>query len=79
MGVIVRLHWITFFYSIKISTISIAVVCMSASTLFTSFLEPLIFKRRYYLSEAILSVAVSIGVLVIFGFETSYTSGIILV
>lgn len=76
-GVIVGLHWITFFYSIKISTISIAVVCMSASTLFTSFLEPIIFKRRYYLSEAILSVAVSIGVLVIFGFETSYTSGII--
>jgi drug/metabolite transporter (DMT)-like permease len=76
-GVIVGLHWITFFYSIKISTISIAVVCMSASTLFTSFLEPLIFKRRYYLSEAILSIAVSIGVLVIFGFETSYTAGII--
>ncbi len=76
-GVIVGLHWITFFYSIKISTISIAVVCMSASTLFTSFLEPLIFKRKYYLSEALLSVSVSIGVLVIFGFETSYTAGII--
>ncbi|MBI3136623.1 MAG: EamA family transporter [Bacteroidetes bacterium] len=77
-GVIVGLHWITFFYSIKISTISIAVVCMSASTLFTSFLEPIIFKRRYYFSELILSIAVSAGVMVIFGFETRYTFGIVI-
>jgi drug/metabolite transporter (DMT)-like permease len=77
-GVIVGLHWITFFYSIKISTISIAVVCMSASSLFTSFLEPLIFKRRYYFSELILSIAVSIGVLVIFGFESKHTWGIVI-
>lgn len=77
-GVIVGLHWITFFYSIKISTISVAVVCMSASTLFTSILEPIIFKRRYYLSEFFLSIAVTVGVLVIFGFEKSYKAGIII-
>ena len=76
--VIVGLHWITFFYSIKISTVSIAVVCLSSSSLFTSFLEPLIFKRRYFFSELILSIAVCVGVLVIFGFETSYTLGIII-
>lgn len=50
---------------------------MSASTLFTSFLEPLIFKRRYYFSELILSLAVTAGVIIIFGFETSHTTGII--
>lgn len=77
-GVIVGLHWVTFFLAIKISTVSIAVVCMSAATLFTSFLEPLIFKRRYFFSEFILSIAVSAGVMVIFGFETSYTLGILI-
>lgn len=51
---------------------------MSASTLFTSFLEPIIFKRHYYFSELILSIAVSAGVLIIFGFETKYTLGIII-
>ena len=35
-GVIVGLHWFCFFYSIKVSTVSIGVVCMSSSTLFTS-------------------------------------------
>lgn len=75
-GVIVGLHWITFFYSIKISTVSIAVVCMSASTLFTSILEPFIFKRKYFLSEFLLSIAVSTGVIIIFGFEIKYATGI---
>lgn len=77
-GIIVGLHWITFFYAIKISTISIAVVCMSASTLFTSFLEPILFKRKFALSELILSIAVSIGVIMIFGFEINYAWGILI-
>lgn len=75
-GVVVGLHWITFFYAIKASTISIAVVCMSASTLFTSMLEPLIFKRRYLISELVLSLLVLVGILCIFGFEWSYALGI---
>lgn len=75
-GAIVGLHWITFFYSIKISTMSIGAVCMSASTLFTSILEPIIFKRRYLISEFLLSIAVTTGVIIIFGFETRYAMGI---
>jgi drug/metabolite transporter (DMT)-like permease len=75
-GAIVGLHWITFFYSIQVSTISIAVVCMSGITLFTSILEPLIFKRPYYISEFILSVVVTVGVIIIFGFETKYSEGL---
>jgi len=76
-GVIVGLHWITFFYAVKIS-LSIAVVCMSASTLFTSFLEPIIFKRKFLISELILSIVVSIGIFIIFGFEMRYTLAIII-
>ena len=55
---------------------SVGAVCMSASTLFTSILEPIIFKRRYFISEFLLSIAVTVGVLIIFGFETRYTLGI---
>ena len=77
-GVVVGLHWITFFYSIKVSTVSIAVVCLSASTLFTSFLEPIVFKRPYLWSEFVLSIAVLAGIVAIFGFEASYAWGIVL-
>lgn len=75
-GVIVGLHWYCFFYSIKMSTVSIGVVCMSSSTLFTSILEPLLFKRRFLLSELILSLCIIGGILIIFGFESHFYVGI---
>lgn len=77
VGIIVGLHWLTFFYAIKISTISIGVVCMSISTLFTSFLEPLFFKRRLSFSEIIISLFILFGIVLIFGFEIQYKTGII--
>jgi drug/metabolite transporter (DMT)-like permease len=75
-GVIVGLHWFCFFYSIKVSTVSIGVVCMSSSTLFTSFLEPILFKRKVLPSEVVLSLAIMAGIIIIFGFETQYAEGI---
>ena len=66
-----------FFYSIKISTVSIAVVCMSLSTLFTSLLEPVLFKRKLAFSEVIISLCILVGIVIIFGFEFTYVEGII--
>jgi drug/metabolite transporter (DMT)-like permease len=76
-GGIVGIHWFTFFYAIKASNVSIGVVCMSSSTLFTSIIEPIAFKRKFLLSELILSLAIIGGILVIFGFESHYYIGII--
>lgn len=75
-GVIVSLHWFTFFHSIKVSTVSIGVVCMSSSTLFTALLEPLILKRKYLISEFALSLAIVAGIVLIIGFEPDYIYGI---
>lgn len=77
-GVVVGLHWFTFFLSIKISTVSIAVVCMSSSTLFTALIEPLVFKRKLLLSEIILSIIITIGILCIIGFEPDHIIGIVI-
>jgi drug/metabolite transporter (DMT)-like permease len=75
-GIIVGLHWLTFFYAIKISTISVAVVCMSSSTLFTAFLEPLFFSRKISRNELFLSIAVIAGIGMIMGFEPEYLMGV---
>jgi len=69
-GVIVGLHWLTFFESIKLSTVSLGVVCMSSSTLFTAIIEPFFFKRKHSISEFFLSIAIIIGIAIIFGFES---------
>jgi drug/metabolite transporter (DMT)-like permease len=65
-----------FFGSIKISNVSIALVCQSAAPFFTSLLEPIIFRRRLYPHEVALGVVTTIGVVAIFGFEAQYAAGI---
>lgn len=77
IGVIVGLHWFTFFQAIKVSTVSIGVVCMSMTTLFVSILEPIIFKRKISVSEIVISIFILIGIVIIFGFEIQYVTGII--
>ena len=76
-GIIVGLHWFFFFLSIKLSTVSIGVICMSSSALFTSLLGPFLNKSKIQTSELILSCFIILGIGVIFGFEVRYVSGII--
>lgn len=78
VGLVVALHWVTFFQSIKVSNVSIALACLSSTTLFVAFLEPLIYKRKIVLYEVILGLCVIIGLSLIFSFETQYKQGIIL-
>ncbi|MCG8576609.1 MAG: DMT family transporter [Flavobacteriales bacterium] len=76
VGIIVGVHWFAFFYAIKVSNVSVAVVCMASSTLFTSLLEPLLFGRKFLPSELFLSISTLIGIIAIFGFEFHYYLGI---
>jgi drug/metabolite transporter (DMT)-like permease len=78
IGVIIAIHWIAFFESIKVSTISIALACLSTATLFTAILEPLLFKRKIRTYEIVLGVFVIIGLVAIFKFEFQYKLGIVL-
>ncbi|MDG1042022.1 MAG: EamA family transporter, partial [Flavobacteriaceae bacterium] len=45
-GIIIALHWITFFAAIKVSNISIALAMFSTGAFFASFIEPLFYKRK---------------------------------
>lgn len=76
-GIIIALHWITFFKAIKVSNVSIALVTMSTGAFFTSLIEPLFFKRRIKPIEILLGLLVIGGLYIIFNFETQYYLGII--
>lgn len=76
-GALVGGHWILFFLSIKLSTVSVALVCFSSLTLFTAIFEPLINKKRISRLETISGVLIIIGIFLIFKFEPKYTKGII--
>ena len=77
VGVIVALHWVTFYGSVKYGNVSIAVVCFSASGFFTAFFDPLIFKRRIVLKEVLLGLLSIAGILIIFDFHPEFKTGII--
>lgn len=77
IGFIVAFHWITFFHAIKISTISVALGCLASTTLFTSFLEPAIIRRRISVLEVLTGVVIIIGLYIIFQFEPDHFLGIL--
>lgn len=77
-GALVGGHWLLFFASIKVSTVSVTLVCLSSVTLFTSLLEPLFFRRRISKLELVTGLFVIVGIYLIFTFEGQYILGIIL-
>ena len=77
VGVLVAIHWFCFFHSIKISTVSVAVVCLATSSLFSALIEPIFFKRKLLAYEVIMGVIVIIALAFIMGTEKQYLSGYI--
>jgi len=65
VGVLVALHWITFFHSIKLSSISLGIICLATTTLHVSWLEPLIKKTKFNVSDILLSIVVFGGMILI--------------
>lgn len=78
MGLLIVLHWLTFYGSIKVSTASIGAACMATSTMFTALMEPFWFKRRIRAYEVVLGLVVIGALLLMFGLETQYRLGIAL-
>ncbi|MFM6953411.1 MAG: DMT family transporter [Sphingobacteriaceae bacterium] len=76
-GAIVAGHWVLFFLSIKIATVSVALVCLTALTLFTAILEPIFERKKTSKLEIITGIFIITGIYLIFKFETNYTWGII--
>ncbi len=76
IGGFMAFHWLFFFYSIKVSNVSIALSCLSLSTLFAAILEPIIFKRKIDISEVIMGIVIVICMGLIFKTEFHYKEGI---
>ncbi|WP_038527964.1 DMT family transporter [Formosa agariphila] len=77
-GIIIALHWITFFGAIKASNISITLSMVSSGAFFASILEPIIHKRKIIAYEMIFGLVVVLGVFLITQSELQYIEGIIL-
>ena len=77
-GVIIALHWITFFGAIDEANISITLAMFSTGAFFASFIEPIIYKRSIIWYEILFGIIVIAGVFIITQSEIKYLTGIIL-
>ena len=77
IGVLVSLHWLTFYGAIKLSNASVGATCIALATVFTALIEPWLARRRFSKRELALGIAVLPGVaLVVGGVPSSMRLGI---
>lgn len=77
IGTLIALHWVAFYGSIKLSNVSIGLVCFSATGLFTALLEPLLVTKKLQWAELGLGLLSLLGIYLIFHFDERYQTGII--
>jgi drug/metabolite transporter (DMT)-like permease len=79
IGMLLALHWITFFDAIRLSNVTIALSCLASSAFFTSLVEPIVFGRKVQLQEILLGIMVIGGFAFMIEFTgEKYLVGIIL-
>ncbi|TAN06376.1 MAG: DMT family transporter [Rhodanobacteraceae bacterium] len=68
VGVLVALHWLTFYSAVKLANASVAATCIALAPVFLAVIEPLVVAgRRFEPRELLLAVAVIPGVALVVG------------
>lgn len=67
IGVVVSLHWLTFYSAVKLANASVAATCIALAPVFLAVIEPLVVGRRFEPRELVLGAAVVPGVALVVG------------
>jgi drug/metabolite transporter (DMT)-like permease len=67
IGVVVSLHWLTFYGSIKLSNASVAATCMAFAPVLISLVEPLVTRQPFNSLDVFVGLAVVPGVALVVG------------
>ncbi|HEY8587022.1 MAG TPA: DMT family transporter [Rhodanobacter sp.] len=67
IGVLVSLHWLTFYAAIKLSNASVGATCIALGPVFLAFVEPWLTKRKFDPRELLIGAAVVPGVVMVVG------------
>lgn len=78
VGFIICIHWLCFYGAIKVSNVSVTMAAFSTGTLFTAFIEPLVYKRKIVAYELIIGLIIIGAIGLIFSVEFQYGLGILL-
>ncbi len=79
-GMILAMHWFTFFLSIQVSTVALGLLSFSTFPLFVTFLEPIFFNERLCHRNVITALAVVAGLVLVtpsFDIRNHLTQGVL--
>lgn len=79
LGVILAVHWWTFFYAIRISTVAIGLLGYAAFPMFVTIAEPILFKERFRWFDGLTAAAIMLGLAAVawpFDLNASRTLGL---
>ncbi|RNI31465.1 DMT family transporter [Rufibacter latericius] len=76
VGFLIAAHWILFFASARVSSVSICLAGMATASLWTSILEPIFTNKKIKPHEVALALLIIVGLYVIFRFEFDHAVGI---
>lgn len=78
IGVVVALHWLTFYGAIKLANASVALICFATTSIFTALIEPYVLKKKIDPLQILLGFLVIPGmVFIVHGTDSSMNWGII--
>lgn len=75
-GMLLGIHWVLFYASIRASNVSIGVLCYALIGFYTAILEPFVNNRKFNWKELVFSTLTLLGLLLIFSFDARYRLGI---
>lgn len=77
IGMIIGLHWISFYGSVKLANASVSLICMSTTSLFTSLIEPIFVRKKVDKLELMIGLLIIPGMLlVVNNLDVSYLYGV---
>lgn len=80
-GILMALHWISYFYSLKLSNVAIGMLSLFTYPVITAFLEPLLLKTKFDKMNILLGALVLVGIYFLvphFNLENDYSKAIAL-
>ena len=78
LGIILAIHWITFFHAIQISTVAVGLLTFSTFPVFVTFLEPYFFKEKLRRFDMLTAASVLLGLILVIpslDFQHNITQG----
>ncbi len=78
LGIILAIHWITFFHAIQISTVAVGLLTFSTFPVFVTFMEPYFFKEKLRRFDLLTAGSVVLGLILVIpslDFQNNITQG----